>query len=147
MSSRYRGQSVLDYNASLSSAGVEYVIFNSFADRLKAKNQDLRSILESIQGKLNNLPDGRGFVLVPPPIQGIGQAGGFQMEVEMLGGSFNYTKLDELTRQILKSAAANPSGATLSDDVSAVGAASRRHGRSRPRPNAEGLGRRYLQDA
>jgi hydrophobic/amphiphilic exporter-1 (mainly G- bacteria), HAE1 family len=102
------GTSVLDYNASLSNAGVEYVIFNSFADRLKAKNQDLRSILESIQGKLNNLPDGKGFVLVPPPIQGIGQAGGFQMEVELLGGSFNYTKLDELTRQILKSAAANP---------------------------------------
>ena len=102
------GTSVLDYNASLSNAGVEYVIFDSFADRLKAKNQDLRSILESIQGKLNNLPDGRGFVLVPPPIQGIGQAGGFQMEVELLGGSFNYTKLDEVTRQILKSAAANP---------------------------------------
>ncbi len=102
------GTSVLDYNASLSNAGVEYVIFDSFADRLKAKNQDLRSILESIQGKLNNLPDGKGFVLVPPPIQGIGQAGGFQMEVELLGGSFNYTKLDELTRQILKSAAANP---------------------------------------
>jgi HAE1 family hydrophobic/amphiphilic exporter-1 len=102
------GQSVLDNSASLSSAGVEYVIFDSFADRLKAKNQDLRSILESIQGKLNNLPDGKGFVLVPPPIQGIGQAGGFQMEVEMLGGSFNYTKLDELTHQVLKSAAADP---------------------------------------
>ncbi len=102
------GTSVLDYNASLSNAGVEYIIFDSFADRLKAKNQYLRSILESIQGKLNKLPDGKGFVLVPPPIQGIGQAGGFQMEVELLGGSFNYTKLDELTRQILKSAAANP---------------------------------------
>ena len=102
------GESVLDNNATLANGGVEYVIFDSFADRLKAKNQDLRSILESIQGKLNNLPDGRGFVLVPPPIQGIGQAGGFQMEVELLGGSFNYTKLDELTRQILKSASANP---------------------------------------
>ena len=102
------GTSVLDNNASLANAGVEYVIFKSFADRLKAKNQDLRSILENIQGKLNDLPDGRGIVLVPPPIQGIGQAGGFQMEVEMLGGSFNYTKLDELTQQIVKSAAANP---------------------------------------
>ncbi len=102
------GESVLDNNATLANGGVEYVIFDFFADRLKAKNQDLRSILESIQGKLNNLPDGRGFVLVPPPIQGIGQAGGFQMEVELLGGSFNYTKLNELTRQILKSASANP---------------------------------------
>ena len=102
------GQSVLDNNATLANAGVEYVIFKSYADREKAKGQDLISILEHIQGKLNDLPDGRGIVLVPPPIQGIGQAGGFQMEVEMLGGSFNYTKLDELTQQIVKSANADP---------------------------------------
>ncbi|MGA2638823.1 efflux RND transporter permease subunit [Methylocella sp.] len=102
------GQSVLDNNATLANAGVEYVIFKSYADREKAKGQDLISILEHMQGKLNELPDGRGIVLVPPPIQGIGQAGGFQMEVEMLGGSFNYTKLDELTQQIVKSANADP---------------------------------------
>ena len=138
------GTSVLDYNASLSSAGVEYVIFNSFADRLKAKNQDLRSILESIQGKLNNLPDGKGFVLVPPPIQGIGQAGGFQMEVET---ARRQLQLYEARR----GDAADPQirgrqsdGATFSYDVSTVGAASRRHCRSRPRANAEGLGRRCL---
>jgi HAE1 family hydrophobic/amphiphilic exporter-1 len=103
------GESVLDNNATLANAGVEYVIFKSYAEREKAKGQDLISILEHIQGKLNDLPDGRGIVLVPPPIQGIGQAGGFQMEVEMLGGSFNYTKLDELTQQIVKSANADPS--------------------------------------
>ncbi len=102
------GQSVIDNNATLANAGVEYVIFKSYADREKAKGEDLISILEHIQGKLNGLPDGRGIVLVPPPIQGIGQAGGFQMEVEMLGGSFNYTKLDELTQQIVKSANADP---------------------------------------
>jgi HAE1 family hydrophobic/amphiphilic exporter-1 len=102
------GQSVLDNNATLANAGVEYVIFKSYADREKAMGQDLISILEHIQGKLGDLPDGRGIVLVPPPIQGIGQAGGFQMEVEMLGGSFNYTKLDELTQQIVKSANADP---------------------------------------
>ena len=99
---------MLDNNATLANAGVEYVIFKSYADREKAKGEDLISILEHIQGKLNDLPDGRGIVLVPPPIQGIGQAGGFQMEVEMLGGSFNYTKLDELTQQIVKSANADP---------------------------------------
>ncbi len=102
------GQSVLDNNATLANGGVEYVIFKSYADREKEKGQDLLSILEHVQGKLNDLPDGRGIVLVPPPIQGIGQAGGFQMEVEMLGGSFNYTKLDELTQQIVKAAGADP---------------------------------------
>ncbi len=103
------GKSVIDYNATLANAGVEYVILKPFAEREKAKGQDLISILQHIQGKLNDLPDGRGYVLVPPPIQGIGQAGGFQMEVELLGGSFNYKKLDELTQQMLKAAAADPS--------------------------------------
>ena len=99
---------MLDNNATLANAGVEYVIFKSYADREKAKGQDLISILEHIQGQLNGLPDGRGIVLVPPPIQGIGQAGGFQMEVELLGGSFNYSKLDELTQQIVRKATADP---------------------------------------
>ncbi|MEJ0095219.1 MAG: efflux RND transporter permease subunit [Methylocella sp.] len=103
------GQSVLDNNATLANAGVEYVIFKSYADREKAKGQDLLSILEHIQGKLNSLPDGRGVVLVPPPIPGIGQAGGFQMQVELRGGSENYTQLDEVTQQIVRQATADPS--------------------------------------
>ena len=84
---------------------------------------------------------------MPPPIQGIGQAGGFQMEVEMLGGSFNYTKLDELTRQILKSAAANPtvlrSLTTFQLSAPQVAVTVDRDRAA----NAEGLGRRCLQDA
>ena len=32
-------------------------------------------------------------MLVPPPIQGIGNAGGFQMQANLLGGSFDYSKL------------------------------------------------------
>ncbi len=103
------GESILDNNATLANAGVEYVIFKSYAEREKAKGQDILSILEHIQGKLNDLPDGRGIVLVPPPIQGIGQAGGFQMEVELRGGSQNYTQLDEATQEIVKEAMANPS--------------------------------------
>ena len=47
-------------------------------------------------------------MLAPPPIQGIGKAGGFQMQVELLGGSFDYQKLDELTRQIVKEASSDP---------------------------------------
>jgi HAE1 family hydrophobic/amphiphilic exporter-1 len=102
------GESVLDNNATLANGGVEYVIFKSYADREKAKGQDLLSILEHIQGELNSAPDGRGSVLVPPPIQGIGAAGGFQMQAELLGGSFNYPKLDELTQRIVKSASLDP---------------------------------------
>jgi hydrophobic/amphiphilic exporter-1 (mainly G- bacteria), HAE1 family len=47
-------------------------------------------------------------MLVPPPIQGIGNAGGFQMQTELLGGSFDYTKLDEMTGSVIGEAKSNP---------------------------------------
>ncbi len=40
------------------------------------------------------------LVLIPPPIQGIGNASGFTMQVELRDGSFDYTKLQTLSRTI-----------------------------------------------
>ena len=51
---------------------------------------------ERLQKAVASLPDGQAFVLPPPPIQGIGNAGGFQMQLELLGGSFDYQKLSNL---------------------------------------------------
>ena len=91
------GISVLDNSATLANAGVSYVIFDEWSKREKAKGQDLISLVTGLQTKIKSISDGRAFMLVPPPIQGIGNAGGFQMQTELLGGSFNYTKLNELT--------------------------------------------------
>jgi HAE1 family hydrophobic/amphiphilic exporter-1 len=102
------GISVLDNSASLANAGVNYVIFDDWSKRDKAKGQDLKSLLLGLQSKIESVPDGRAFVLVPPPIQGIGNAGGFLMQVQLLGGSFNYTKLDEVTDAVIDTAKATP---------------------------------------
>jgi HAE1 family hydrophobic/amphiphilic exporter-1 len=102
------GISVLDNSATLANAGVNYVMLEDWSKREKEEGQDLVSILRHLQAKLNNLPDGRANVLVPPPIQGIGNAGGLQMQVELLGGSFNYEKLNELTGEVVRVAAENP---------------------------------------
>ena len=102
------GISVLDNSASLANTGVNYVIFDDWSKREKAKGQDLRSLLMGLQKKIESVPDGRAFVLVPPPIQGIGNAGGFQMQVQLLGGSFNYTKLNEVTDTVIRTAKADP---------------------------------------
>ena len=59
------------------------------------------------------LPDGQAYVLPPPPIQGIGNAGGFQMQLEMLGGSFDYQKLNDLTQEIVKQASSDPAVANV----------------------------------
>ena len=44
----------------------------------------------------------------PPPIQGIGNAGGLQMQVELLGGSFDFQRLSEVTDKIVKQADSDP---------------------------------------
>jgi HAE1 family hydrophobic/amphiphilic exporter-1 len=98
------GVSVLDNSATLSNAGVAYVILKDWGVREKAAGQDLRSILEHIQGELAKLPDATGLVLIPPPIQGIGNAGGFNMMVELRDGNVDFPKLERISNQIVANA-------------------------------------------
>ena len=102
------GMSILDNSADLANAGASWVMLKPFSERLKAKDQDLLSIFRNLQAALASLPDGRPFVLPPPAIQGIGNAGGFQMQLEMLGGNFDYQKLGDLAQQIVKEAGSDP---------------------------------------
>jgi hydrophobic/amphiphilic exporter-1 (mainly G- bacteria), HAE1 family len=102
------GISVLDNSASLANGGVNYVIFDDWSKREKAKGQDLKSLLLGLQSEIESIPDGKAFVLVPPPIQGIGNAGGFQMQVQLLGGSFNYEKLNDVSDTVIRTAKADP---------------------------------------
>src|SRR5271165_4575485 len=79
------GMSVLDNSADLANAGTTWVMLKPFSERLKAKDQDLISIFKRLHDGLMSLPDGQAYVLPPPAIQGIGNSGGFQMQLEMLG--------------------------------------------------------------
>ena len=76
------GMSVLDSNSALANSAVSYVILKDWGIRDKTPGQDLRSIVLGLMKELQVLQDGRAFVIVPPAIQGIGNAGGFQMQVE-----------------------------------------------------------------
>ena len=103
------GISVVENNAIRSNVGVNFVIFDEFAKRQKHKGEDLLSLMTGLQKKMNTLPDGRGILLPPPPIQGIGNAGGFQMQVNLLGGSFDYAKLGRATDALMDGAKRDPS--------------------------------------
>jgi HAE1 family hydrophobic/amphiphilic exporter-1 len=102
------GLSALDNFADLANAGVSFVVLKPWDERSKAKGTDILTVAEHLQGALNAAPDGRLFIVPPPPIQGIGNAGGIQMQLVMLGGSFDYHKLDVVTQQLVKQATANP---------------------------------------
>jgi hydrophobic/amphiphilic exporter-1 (mainly G- bacteria), HAE1 family len=102
------GLSALDNFADLANAGICFVTLKPWDERSKRQGTDILSIAEHLQNELNTAPDGRLFVLAPPPIQGIGNAGGFQMQTLLLGGSFDYQKLSDATEQVVKKADAEP---------------------------------------
>jgi HAE1 family hydrophobic/amphiphilic exporter-1 len=95
------GISPLDNNASLQNAGAVYVVLKDWSQRGSGTGADLRSLYFTLQAALDKLPDASCLVLIPPPIQGIGNAGGFTMQVELRDGSFDFTKLERLTRSIV----------------------------------------------
>ncbi|MBV9251933.1 MAG: efflux RND transporter permease subunit, partial [Acetobacteraceae bacterium] len=81
-----------------------YVVLKDWAIRGKAKGQDLLSIYKHLSAELDKLPDAIGFVIVPPPIQGIGNASGFTMQVQLRDGSNDFTKLERVTRAVVSNA-------------------------------------------
>ncbi len=95
------GISPLDNNASLQNAGAVYVVLKDWSQRGSGTGADLRSLYFTLQAAVDKLPDASCLVLIPPPIQGIGNAGGFTMQVELRDGSFDFAKLERLTRSIV----------------------------------------------
>jgi hydrophobic/amphiphilic exporter-1 (mainly G- bacteria), HAE1 family len=102
------GMSALDNFADLNNAGIAFVVLKPWDERSKRQGTDILTIAEHLQDQLNAAPDGRLFVLAPPPIQGIGNAGGFQMQTVLLGGSFDYQKLSQAGDAVVKAAGADP---------------------------------------
>ena len=101
------GISVLDNNATLPSAGVAYVMLDDWSVREKAKGQDLISLFKTLTAKFDaQLLEAATTVIPPPPIQGIGNAGGFTLIVQVKDGSVDFNKLQNVTNTFIADAAA-----------------------------------------
>jgi HAE1 family hydrophobic/amphiphilic exporter-1 len=92
------GISVLDNNATLANAGVAYIVLKDWS-----KREDLRTVFPRISKALGAV-DARVTVLPPPPIQGIGNAGGFTLQVELRDGSSDFEKLQSITNTMVTNA-------------------------------------------
>ena len=92
------GISVLDNSATLANAGVAYVVLKDWSVRA-----DLRTIFTRLTQALNAV-DARVVVLPPPPIQGIGNAGGFTLQIELRDGSTDFAKLQSITDTVVANA-------------------------------------------
>jgi HAE1 family hydrophobic/amphiphilic exporter-1 len=85
------GVSVLDNSATLANAGVAYIILKPWSAR--GTGEDLRSLFLGLNASLGAIEDARTLVLPPPPIQGVGNAAGATMQIELRDSSFDLAKL------------------------------------------------------
>ena len=85
-----------------------YLVYKGFAER-EAAGLTQAVILAEVKRRLAPIQSGFAFVVVPPAIPGLGVSGGFQMQLQLEGGS---SDIDQLARaaQALIEAARSQSG-------------------------------------
>ena len=94
------GISPLDNSASLANAGVAYVTLKTWSER--GKGQDLLSLFVGMNRAMQEVIDARILVVPPPPIQGVGNASGSTMQIELRDGSFDFRKLQGLANSMVE---------------------------------------------
>jgi hydrophobic/amphiphilic exporter-1 (mainly G- bacteria), HAE1 family len=100
------GASLFDNSASLANAGIAYVILKDWSRR--GAGEDPLTIFKALQSGLDTMQDASAIVIPPPPIQGLGLAGGFQMQVQVTDGTFDYRKLQQVADRIVELGNAQP---------------------------------------
>jgi HAE1 family hydrophobic/amphiphilic exporter-1 len=96
------GISALDNSASLANAGVAYLILKEWS--VRGPGEDLRSLFVGLNEKMSAIEEARILVVPPPPIQGIGNAAGFAMQVQLRDGNSDFGKLQAITGAIVANA-------------------------------------------
>lgn len=101
------GVSVLDNSSNLANSGILYVMFKDWS--LRGKKEDLPTLYKKLNDIAAYTLEAKILVMIPPPIQGLGNAGGFQMQVELQDGSFDYHKLQAATDLLIQYGNEQPS--------------------------------------
>jgi HAE1 family hydrophobic/amphiphilic exporter-1 len=92
------GNSVLDGTVS-SNAATFYVVFKDWEERGPDESQD--AILAHIRKEFAAIQEAIVFAFAPPAIQGLGVAGGFQMQIKA-GGDADLALLGQVTREMIQ---------------------------------------------
>jgi len=93
------GVSALDNNASLANAGIAYLVLKPWSDR-----ESLLALYPRMASAFDVVESARVLVVPPPPIQGVGNAGGFAMQVQLRDGSNDFVKLQNAVTTLVANA-------------------------------------------
>jgi hydrophobic/amphiphilic exporter-1 (mainly G- bacteria), HAE1 family len=87
-------------------------------DQRKSKDTSITAIMDSVNDKLDRMPEGRAFAFSPPAISGVGTSGGFSFMLEdRVGKPVDY--LAENTDRFLQAAQKRPELARLNSSLNA----------------------------
>jgi HAE1 family hydrophobic/amphiphilic exporter-1 len=93
------GNSVLDATVA-SNAATFYVVREPW-ERRQGAGLDQETVLGGLRRKFAAIPEGIVFAFPPPAIQGLGVAGGFQMQIEDQGGA-GLAELQKVTDEMVR---------------------------------------------
>ncbi len=100
------GPSPLDGDVSLANAGIVYLMLKDWDARGRSEN--LEQVYRHLSAGLAAVQDAGTRILIPPPIQGLGASNGFQMQLQLTDGSYDFGRLQRFTDQVVRAANQNP---------------------------------------
>ena len=98
------GFSVLDF-ANVPNVSTTFIVYKNWSERGKKLTQD--RIVSGLNRDLAGIQEALAFVVIPPPIRGLGQTGGFQMMVEDRR-SLGLAELSRNTAELVQKGNASP---------------------------------------
>ena len=98
------GFSVLDF-ANVPNVSTTFIVYKNWSKRGKGLTQD--RIVSGLNRDLSGIQEALAFVVIPPPIRGLGQTGGFQMMVEDRR-SLGLSELSRTTADLVQKGNASP---------------------------------------
>ena len=98
------GFSVLDF-ANVPNVSTTFIVYKNWSERGKGVTQD--RIVSGLNRDLSGIQEAVAFVVIPPPIRGLGQTGGFQMMVEDRR-SLGLSELSRNTAELVQKGNASP---------------------------------------
>ncbi len=87
--------------------GIMFTLLKPWNER-RQKDQSVQSIIQQLQGQFFGITDARIFALNPPSIQGLGEFGGFEMQLQDRRGNLSLDELVSNLYQFLGAANQNP---------------------------------------
>jgi HAE1 family hydrophobic/amphiphilic exporter-1 len=109
------GFSILD-SANVPNINTTFIVYKPWDERGSDLSQD--KILASLRPKLAKIEDAAVFVVIPPPIRGLGQSGGFQIMIEDRE-NLGLAELQKNVLEVIHAASAQPGLRNLNTTFSA----------------------------